>query len=220
VGARVALSGRRLPRRPELHTLVWHLAPAFLRRWWRRRHPHRTELPTWLTEQAVRLVNALLAEEGQSQPLSAAAEVKWWWRQRWTQMGIETLSLIASDTGCLLSAPFAHPLFVASLARASGFRGFPDRTALTHQLFGDTIPPSVVSRSTKATFDPVFWDSRVRGFAQKWDGVGIDHGLADRDEIRRRWLWEAGREVPSFLFQSALPLHAAWLSHPQLLENA
>ena len=115
-------------------------------------------------------------------------------------------SAAAADHGIRASDPLLDPGFVAALARAGGVTGFPGRTATMHALFSDVLPPAVLCRTTKASFNRVNAGPVTREFARSWDGSGVDEDLVDVDRLRSVWLSEEPTMAAGVL------LHSAWLA--------
>jgi asparagine synthase (glutamine-hydrolysing) len=70
----------------------------------------------------------------------------------------------------------------------------------------DLLPTDVVRRTTKASFNRVFFGEESRAFAVAWSGRGLDETLIEPEALRQEWLSEApdGR--------TALLLQSAWLA--------
>jgi hypothetical protein len=72
--------------------------------------------------------------------------------------------------------------------------------------FGDLLPPALLAREDKATFDEAFFTGRARAFADAWTGGGVPDALVDVESLRRHWRSAAPRP------QSFSLLQAAWLA--------
>jgi hypothetical protein len=112
----------------------------------------------------------------------------------------------AAEYGIRASDPLLDPRFVAALARAGGLTGFPGRTATMQALFSDVLPPVVLSRSTKASFNRAHADVATRDFARTWDGSGVDDDVVDVERLRDVWLSDQPTMATGVL------LHSAWLA--------
>ena len=55
------------------------------------------------------------------------------------------------------------------------------------ELFGDVLPPQVLDRSSKATFDSVFFNDHSRAVTAEWGGDGVDEALVNAAELRLTW---------------------------------
>jgi asparagine synthase (glutamine-hydrolysing) len=73
-------------------------------------------------------------------------------------------------------------------------------------LFGELLPPGVLTRATKASFDRVFFTRHSREFASGWDGTGADTRYVDVARLRATWA------SPTPVPQSFMQLQAAWLA--------
>jgi asparagine synthase (glutamine-hydrolysing) len=85
-----------------------------------------------------------------------------------------------------------EPGFVNALARVQGVAGPGDRTAIMRLIFGGELPDAVLARSSKATFEGVFWSRYSREFISQWDGKGVDESVVDPQAL----LEELRRPVP------------------------
>ena len=72
-------------------------------------------------------------------------------------------------------------------------------------LFSDLLPPDVLGRRHKATFNDAFFTARARRFAEAWSGGGLDESVVDPDAARAAWRAE------HVDYRSALLLQSAWL---------
>jgi asparagine synthase (glutamine-hydrolysing) len=73
-------------------------------------------------------------------------------------------------------------------------------------LFADVLPPDVLQRSGKATFNGAFWGPRTRSFVADWEGQGVDASLVDIDGLGR--LWRGSDDD----YRSYMLLQSAWLT--------
>ena len=95
--------------------------------------------------------------------------------------------------------------FTGALAAAGGWRGFGGRSDTMRAVFSDLLPPDVLSRRHKATFNDAFFTAETRRFADTWSGEGLDDSVVDADAVRAAW---RGDVVD---YRSALLLQSAWL---------
>ena len=83
-----------------------------------------------------------------------------------------------------------------------------------HALLGDDLPPELVGRASKASFNDVLWNTHTRAFLDSLDDerlrVALDRlalaGVVDADAVRAHW-----RSVEP-LANSFLLLQACWLA--------
>ena len=73
-------------------------------------------------------------------------------------------------------------------------------------LFSDVLPPAVLGRTTKASFNLVNAGAATREFARTWDGSGVDEELVDVERLRSVWLSDEPTMAAGVL------LHCAWLA--------
>ena len=119
-----------------------------------------------------------------------------------------TLGAFAALMEVTVVHPFHDEGFLRSVAADRGRTGWPSRAAALHDLVGDVLPTEVVERTSKATFDTVFFNRHSRAFAERWDGGGVDRDLVDVDRLRSAWL------APDVDPRSLSLLQAAW-AHDQ-----
>ncbi|WP_299087637.1 asparagine synthase-related protein [uncultured Microbacterium sp.] len=118
----------------------------------------------------------------------------------------DNLAAMVATQGQRPLNPFAHPRFVAAVARDGGWFGRGARTALMRRFFGDVLSDEVLARRTKAAFNETRWLEPEREFARAWSGAGVPHEFIDVEKLRQEWLSERPRPL------SELQLHAAWLA--------
>jgi hypothetical protein len=80
------------------------------------------------------------------------------------------------------------------------------RASAMSALFGELLPPRILTRTTKASFDRVFFARHSREFAARWDGTGADERYVDVARLQANW------DSPTPVPQSFLQLQAAWLA--------
>lgn len=161
----------------------------------------------WLRPEALAKLNAAAAAEQAEEPARWSARLVWQTRRRHQRAASWSLELLARDAGKRLVHPLIGERFVASLIRAGGWTGYGDRTALMRALFGSLLPDSILSRSTKAAFQDVFWSAPSRDFFQTWRGEGVDPELVDWESLSR----ELREPVP--MAAIAMLVQAGWLAH-------
>ncbi len=178
-------------------------APVSLRRLVVRRR-RRIEA-AWLRARARREISEILAHQAAAQPASLSERMAWWRRMRYLHVGIAALERTAERPGVML----LHPLLCAgvwsAVADSAAPSGFAGRTEAMHRLFGDLLPPPLLTRSSKARFDAAFWTARAAAFAHDWDGRGAPEEWVDGAKLERHWQ----DERPSA--QSFTLLQSLWL---------
>jgi len=166
------------------------------------RRRDRTAL-TWLTARANGELSSAWARFAASEPLRWSAYLRWCSRLRYLRLGIRSLDLLAADEGAQVSHPFLDARFLGALTPGGGNV---DRDTAMLALFAELLPPGVLTRATKASFDRVFFTRHSRTFANGWDGTGADRGYVDVDRLRATWA------SPTPVPQSFMQLQAAWLA--------
>jgi asparagine synthase (glutamine-hydrolysing) len=162
------------------------------------------ELP-WLRPSGRRLVIGLFAAEAAAEPRRLEARIAFWRRLRYLAIGVRCLDLIAGEAGTRVVHPLLSSDFWSAVATVAAPVGFAGRTDGVRRLFGDLLPPDIIERTSKASFDHVFWTERSRAFARDWDGSGVSEDLVDARELVRHW------SQPNPSTPSSLLLQAAWL---------
>ncbi len=198
------LALRVRPRPRDAIRLAYAAAPRGVRRAVEaRRAP--VELP-WLTAAGRRAVSAAAAGTRAAEPHSVLARMRWMRTQRYLQLGMDSLRLLAQATGAAVAHPLADERVWAAVAREGGPAGFPDRTSGMRRLVGDLLPGDLVARRDKAMFDEAFFSAPARAFAARWDGSGAPAGLVDPDALRAHWLG------PAPAAHSFLLMQAGWVA--------
>ena len=173
-------SGGQRPSRYDLRECVASVTPSCLR-------ARNIVPPQWLRERAqaayVRAIRPLYGE-----PISWRKSTMWMFTPRTQSVVLHNHLAAVREYGLEPVNPFTDPGFVLSLSRAGGFWGYADRTTVMRALFSDLLPDSVLSRSTKASFNGSRWGEYERTFAQEWDGSGVDTELIDVERLREEWL--------------------------------
>jgi asparagine synthase (glutamine-hydrolysing) len=161
----------------------------------------------WLTPAARRAASAARAAQAAAEPRGVRARMAWMRGLRYLDLALAAIAGVAADADVEL----AHPLFDGGLWSTVAARGgFPDRTAGMTALFADVLPPDVLARRSKASFDSVFFNRHSRAFARTWDGTGAPAGLVDVEALRTHWLGAAPAA------QTFTLLQALWLARDRL----
>lgn len=203
------LAALRHGRRPD-KALVKHSAFALLPRRARRRIARRMMRNSvqhrWLRPAAFEQHVRLLAADATVEPLGYAAATWSITHQRSFATISHNHAAAAAEYGVRASDPLLDQRFVAALAGAGGRGGFLGRTATMHALFSDVLPPAVLGRTTKASFNHAHAGEASREFARTWDGSGVDEELVDPERLRSVWLSDEPTMATGVL------LHSAWLA--------
>jgi asparagine synthase (glutamine-hydrolysing) len=194
---------RRSPFRPgSLKTLAAAFAPPTVRRR-RAAHPSRSRELPWLTPEGQRAYARLAAGSAEA-PVRWDRHLAWMAARRSIVLATATYETLAADEGATISAPLLAPAFLGSLARAGGRLGIGNRTQTLEALFGELLPPDVLRRATKATFNEAFFGPRSRELIEAWDGHGVDRRLVDPQALRNTWLAPRVHWQSSDLFQHVI----------------
>jgi asparagine synthase (glutamine-hydrolysing) len=210
--AMLLLRLRTRPRQSDLPVLAAALMPRRLRAAWLLRREGVQGHWEWLRPAAARRVEIAWATNSAGDPLRWD---RWihdrWWPGRRRSLGSWILSRLAADVDAVAVNPFEDPLFLSTLAREFGSIGFRSRTEAMRALFDTTVPDQLLSRSTKASFDPALWNRHARAFAESWHGTGLDSDLVDLEALRSTWRSDPPPALTFSLLQAAW-MHSAGLS--------
>jgi asparagine synthase (glutamine-hydrolysing) len=207
-----AWPGRRVPlrstirRRPLRRAVKWS---AYYNLPGRTRHAIaarriKATIP-WLRPDAHARVNAALRENNRYAPTWGEA-IERLLESRYYELVRDLLDTLAADEGVELVEPLYDPRFVQAVIAHGPVAGFESRGRALEAMFGDLLPREVLYRGTKAHFNEVAWGPGARGFAEAWDGTGVDTDLVDPVRLREEWL----RPRPDVRCLGCL--HHAWLA--------
>jgi asparagine synthase (glutamine-hydrolysing) len=202
------LSRRTTPRLRDLRRVALVVAPRPLRER-ALRHRRRVTHP-WLRPAAQDWLARLVAREEAAMPERWEQALRTWWASRYVQGSTRGFVAVAAEHTVAAAHPFLAPQFLSALSVAGGPGGFMDRGEVLQRLFADVLPPELERRRDKAVFDAAVWGTRVKTFADEWDGTGIDGDLVDIDALQRSWL--AGERD----YRTLLLLQTAWLAGQRL----
>jgi Asparagine synthase len=192
------------PRRRDAGRAALALAPATLRAGvLARRLP--IDFP-WLRAGAARAALRELAATSAREPHGIGSRVPWYRALRYMRLSLSSLDAPARAGDVRIVHPLADRALWCAIQRAAAPHGFEDRTAGMRRAFGDLLPPALLARGDKATFDEAFFTGQARAFANTWDGGGVPEALVDVESLRRHWQSGSPRA------QSFSLLQAAWLS--------
>jgi asparagine synthase (glutamine-hydrolysing) len=103
------------------------------------------------------------------------------------EVSLGSLAELAAAHRVELAHPFHDARFLAALAALPPARRPASRSEAMTMLVGDLLPPALLSRSTKARFDQVFWTEHSRALVADWQGEGVDPEIVDLDRLRQEW---------------------------------
>lgn len=202
--AQAVLHRRVAPRPRDVVRVGLALAPAPLRQADLRRRG--VFVPGWLSPAAGDEYRAALLGRAAGEPRRWDRRVAWHAGARALYLAQRSLELIGGRDDVLVGSPLLDPGFLAALAHEGGAAGFGDRTEAMRHLAGDLLPVETVERKSKAAFGDAVWLDGARGFAESWDGRGLDAEFVDPEPLRQAWR----AEYP--VFHSWAMLHEAWLA--------
>ena len=182
------------------------LAPRALRRAQLIRELQTSGHERWLRPAALARHTALLAEDIVGEPLRYDDGTWFIRRQRYFAALIQNFAGVAAGYGLTTLNPLLDAGFIAALARTGGRWGYRGRTDTFKALFSDVLPITVLSRTSKASFNTAYTGPATREFARTWDGSGVDPELVDIDRLRKVWLSDRPTMATGQL------LHNAWLA--------
>jgi asparagine synthetase B (glutamine-hydrolysing) len=207
------LGRRRRPDARDPLRVAAGLAPRSVKRARIRRREPPMHYP-WLTDSANSELALRWLDDQARQPF-------WWnrvllnfWRSRFMQTTLRRIDSLADSIGTRISHPLSDPAFVAALAREGGHTGFSGRTAAMQALFGDDLPPELIGRQSKASFNDALWNTPTRTFVEKLDHrrlrLALDRlglsDLVDVDAVSAHW--RSGDPMAN----SFLLLQGCWLA--------
>ncbi len=202
------LRRHRAPRPRDLPALAFGLAPRRLRAQVvaRRRGFSRYG---WIRPAARRRLARAYAAWEVREPLRwDRALTEWWWPSRALQCNLAGKQALGAAADVLVGSPLAAPEVLAACAASGGAIGLGSRARALAGIVGDLLPPELLARRSKASFDGAFWTARARAFVAAWDGGGVDPTSVDVEALRMEW----SRERPDP--HSFALLQRAWLAAP------
>lgn len=204
--ALAALRRGRRPSRALLGLVAESLLPASARGALLRRRIRASNQSRWLTPAALTVHIETAAAEEAVEPLRYDAGTWYITRRRFFAAASRNYAAGAAEFGLRSFDPLLDHGFIAALAHAGGRWGFTGRSDTMRALFSDVLPPPVLSRNSKASFNQAHTGAATHAFARDWDGVGVDPDLVDVAALRAVWL----SEQPTMA--TGLLLHQAWLA--------
>lgn len=153
-------------------------------------------------------------EDQARQPLWWDSALRHFWQSHLMQTTLRRIAVLADAIGTRVSHPLADPDFIAALARDGGRTGFTSRAAAMTTLFRDDLPPDLIRRHSKASFNDVLWNDHTRAFVDTFDEGRLRRAL---DHLELSEIVDAGKlaghwSEPSPMANSFLLLQACWLT--------
>ena len=196
------------PRPRDVPRVVRAVAPRSVRRHLYERDHRKRPAMGWLQPQAQRDLARISAQDAARQPIRWDDWIRqYWWRCRYRRTACDSLDrVIAGAGGAVAVHPLCDPEFLVAIAAEHREVGFRNRTQAMEILFGDVLPASILSRSSKSHFNTAMWERYSREFDAHWDGADIDESIVDVAGLRAEWSSERP-DARSFLL-----MQHAWLS--------
>jgi asparagine synthase (glutamine-hydrolysing) len=202
--AAAVLSRRVRPVPRDVRRIALHAAPRPLRRAW---HAHVLGgIHPWLTPAGRQAARAALAAWEAAEPRGLDARLRHVRAAGYLRVGTQSLALLARAAGAMIGHPLLDGGVWHAVARAAPRGGHLSRTQGMRATFGALLPAELIERSSKASFDELFFGEAGRAFAAGWTGMGVPAGLVDPRALHEHWLAGEPRA------QSFSLLQAAWLA--------
>jgi len=179
------MRGRARPGPRNLLHVGFALSPAVVKRTAIRHW--LPEICPWLRPAARRRIEAFVAAEAANEPLRWRTRYRHLADSGYMKVSLGSLAVLASAHDVELGHPFHDARFLAALAALPPARRPASRSEAMTMLVGDVLPPGLLSRSTKARFDEVFWTQYSRELVAGWQGEGVDPEIVDVDRLRAEW---------------------------------
>ncbi|HUC36556.1 MAG TPA: asparagine synthase C-terminal domain-containing protein [Acidimicrobiales bacterium] len=178
--------GRRWSRQV-IRLTALSVSPRAIRRAALGRDTRRQLALGWLTPGPRRELERAIAADGAAEPADWRRAVTRQARLRGVHLAMAGMAALAAEEGASMFHPLLDHRVTAALARAGGIFGFADRTSAMRELFGDLLPDSLLSRTTKARFNHVVFHDHCREFVSGWTGAGADPDLVDAEALAAHW---------------------------------
>lgn len=170
----------------------------------------------WLTPQSRQRLRRAIRRDVAAQPLRADRELLALGRQALYTTARQTMAAVTAAYGATRLDPYGEPRFIIALARLAGWRGFCGRADMLRRMFGDLLPESLISRTSKASFNRARLGPATRDWLRTWDGSGLDTELVRPGILRQALI---SQDLP---FEALGLLQQAWLAtqtHPSRSED-
>jgi asparagine synthetase B (glutamine-hydrolysing) len=194
------LRGKARPGPRNLMQVAFAFSPPVVKRTLIRRW--LPEVCPWLRPAARARIERFVAAEAASEPLRWKTRYRHLADSGYLEICLESLAELAGGHDVALAHPFHDTAFLAALAALRRGERPRTRTEAMRMLVGDLLPEPVLSRSTKARFDNVFWTEHARALVADWDGEGVDPEIVDVDRLRAEWASETPEAHTFTLLQS------------------
>jgi asparagine synthase (glutamine-hydrolysing) len=123
---------------------------------------------------------------------------------RYLGIGTSALELLAADAGAAIAHPLLDPTLWSAVAAAAPRVGFAGADHTLAAAAGALLPPELVARRTKASFDGLFFNRHARAFALgAWTGGDVPADFVDAAALRAHWNGASPDSHSLTLLQSA-----------------
>jgi asparagine synthetase B (glutamine-hydrolysing) len=199
-------TGALRPGRTAARELAAAFGPSSTRGRLLRRTLGDEPLRPWLQPEAQAWYEQTVVDDLVRRPMRYRAALAHHLSHRAVQTAMHNLHAAGRVLDVTYVQPLVEPSFAAALARHGPRLGYSGRTAAMQALFSDLLPPALLARNHKATFNSPYAGRHTRDFIARWDGHGLDSGIVDVEALRDLW---SGPVIHGGTFQL---VQAAWLA--------
>jgi hypothetical protein len=128
------------------------------------------------------------------------------------QFGFHQLTEVRRWTGHRFFAPLMDPNFVQAVADLTPIFTPRDRRTVLNHHFARNLPDLVLNRTSKAVFQPVYFNTYSKEFARSWSGQTSDP-LVNGPNLQRYLLQDDVHQIYNLVF---LLLQQAWLESEKI----
>jgi asparagine synthase (glutamine-hydrolysing) len=158
----------------------------------------------WLDESFAVGYRDVLARVALAEPLRPALWYDYYLSRPSVQIGHASLRAFKARHGLQWEAPLVDRRFLGSLKASVSWHGYRGRRHLLHTFFPD-LPPEILDRRSKASFNSALFGEHTRAFAEQWNGDGVPEG------VNAEWLKEHWQSAHVSARTASL-LHHVWLA--------
>jgi asparagine synthase (glutamine-hydrolysing) len=157
---------------------------------------------SWLTDRANGELRKSAADEVAREPLRWSERRHWWSLRRATEIGLQSLDLIAEDHAAQIRHPLTDVGFASSVERFAARHRLHDRTSVLLRAFSSVLPSSILERTSKAAFDAAFFGNESRALAEVVVEQLADLEIVAPAALREEWS-SASPDAHSYLLLQA-----------------
>ena len=167
----------------------------------------------WLTERGRRAACTAAAADMLALPRTTRDRMAEMRGTRGLATAVASLERLAGDAGASIAHPLLDLQLWGAVAAAAPREGFAHRNDALAAAAGHLLPRQLVGRSTKASFDGLFFHDHSRAAARAWRGGGLPADVVDEVALAEHW---AGEVADS---HSLTMLQSVWLASAQRAEQ-